>query len=184
MNFEEMIDRMDAVVNGYCTKFSHALQRATGLTCYFVARIGLGLLALSIISEIINYYFRFLPERTSILTMVLCAIILIACVSRSIAIQKGEDSIGRNVKPAELMRYMDGAGWRLLWIVFSIIDIFAFKPSHPVTSFIQDEAFALGCALFYNFIIVTPLPPGQNKVREWIKGLFSPPAELAKQENN
>jgi len=40
----------------------------------------------------------------------------------------------------------------------------------------------LGFALFYNFINVTPLPPGTSKLKEWIKGFFSTP-ELARQEN-
>src|SRR5271168_5052658 len=96
----ELIDKTDAVIHDACTKFSHRLQRATGLTCYFVAKVGVGLIALSCIAEIINYYFRFLPDPTSLFLTVLSVIILLSCVLRSVVIQKGEDSIGQNTKPA------------------------------------------------------------------------------------
>jgi len=178
-----VIDEMDQTIHDFCTRASHWLQRATGLTCYFVARVGVTLTAISVMANIANYFFPFLPGRTDMVTVALSVLILIDCIPRSIACQRGDEAVGSNAKPAELMRFTRGPFWRVLWVGFAIFDLaYMHWLSRPFASFIQDSAFALGCAVFYNFINVTPLPPGTSKLREWIRGFFSS-RELARQEN-
>src|SRR5271170_3934251 len=144
----ELIDKTDAVIHDACTKFSHRLQRATGLTCYFVARIGVGISALSLIASIINYYFPFLPMPTTVFEVVLGSVVLVSFFLRSVACQKADDALGSNVKPAQLLFYMTGPGWRLLWTGLMVIDFFSFLlhayfKGNPVGSFLQFQCFSL-----------------------------------------
>jgi hypothetical protein len=178
-----MIAALDQAIHNFCTSVSHRLQRTTGLTCYFIARVGVSLAALNVLASIVNYFFPFLPERTDLVLAVLSALLLWSCVNCSIACQRGDEATGSDAKPAELMPYMGTAFWRVLWVAWAIFGLAAVHwLSHALASFVQDGAFSLGFALFYNFINVTPLPPGTSKLKEWIKGFFSTP-ELARQEN-
>lgn len=182
-----MVSLIDDAVQARCTKFSHALQRATGLTCYFVARLGTALAATDLIANAVNYYFRFLPSASTLFDVVICALLLFGMVQRSNACHKADEKLGDNVKPAELRPYTGGrfdAFWRVLWVFFSVVFLpmmFYYKPLF--LSFVQNEAFQLGVAIFYNFVNVTPMPPGSNKVREWVKGLFAKRV-LVPQENS
>jgi hypothetical protein len=178
------IDTIDDAMHAACTKFSHRLQQFCGLTNYFVARIGVALTAICIIASVINYFYQFLPEKSSFLLVVLGGLILISCVSRSIACQKGEDSIGDNVKPAHVLFYQERPLWRVVWVGFAIMDFCFSFMHHPwILALIQTWFFSLGCALFYNFIIVNPLPPGKNKVKEWLNSFGRQPVPVPVQNS-
>jgi hypothetical protein len=173
-----------------CTKFSHRLQWATGLTCYFVARVGSGFCAINVMASMINYYFRFLPDRTSGVLLVINSMLLVLLVRDTMLCQRAEDSISRGIKPAELVIYdlTHAPFFRVFWIVAAAFDLLVLliractHPFHLFQSFLQNVAFSLGCALFYNFIVVNPMPPGTSKLREWVSRIFQAP-KLAYQEN-
>jgi hypothetical protein len=174
-----VIDTIDDAMHAACTKFSHRLQQFCGLTNYFIARIGVGCTAISVIAGVINYYHQFLPMKSGIIEVVLGILILLSCVSRSIACQKGEDSVGANVKPAHVLFYTERPFWRVLWVGFSVMDFFFMFLHHPwFLAWIQTGAFSFGCALFYNFIIVNPLPPGTSKIREFLNSFGRQPVPV------
>lgn len=171
-----IITTIDDAIHTACTRFSHKLQQFCGLTNYFVARIGVGFTAICVIADVINYYYRFLPEPSSLFLVVISLLILLSCIHRSIACQHGEDKVGENVKPASVLYYTERPFWRVIWTGLAVMDTgFAFRHSPFVLSWLQLGAFSFGCALFYNFIIVNPLPPGKNKVKEWLSNFGRQP---------
>lgn len=170
-----LFNKLDQAILNFCTKFSHKLQRATGITCYFLARIGVALTAISVIADAINYFHQFLPGKTILFSVAVDGMILLSCFLRSVACQRGEESIGESTKPSELLLYMQTGLWRLVWVVFLVVDLFTtathvFGAKHQpfMGTFLQQVMFSLGLSLFYYFIAVDPLPPGTSKVREWL----------------
>lgn len=175
-----IIDTADDKLHAACTKFSHKLQQFCGLSNYFIARIGVAFTAISTIANAINYYHQFLPSKSDFIMVVLGGLILISCVSRSIACQKGEDSIGNNTKPSHVLFYSERPFWRVLWVCMAIVDsLLTLNHLNAwFLSWIQIGAFSVGCALFYNFIIVNSLPPGTNKMREFFSNFGRQPVPV------
>jgi hypothetical protein len=171
-----VIDALDDKIHTICTSLSHKLQQFCGLTNYFIARVGVALTAISVIADVINYYHRFLPFASGIVGVVFDGLILISCISRSIACQRGDESVGNNTKPAHVLFYTERPFWRVLWVALTIWDTaIAVFSTNPLLAWLQLGTFSLGCAVFYNFIIVTPMPPGTNKVREWLSSFGRQP---------
>lgn len=184
------LDKLDKAILNFCTKFSHNIQRNIGLTCYFIARIGVAFTAISVIADVINYYHQFLPNKSIMANVVIGGLIMVSCFLRSLACQKAEDSIGSNTKPAALLLYTQGGFWRLIWLGFLCLDlattavsVFGAHHTPLIATFEQHVFFSLGLSLFYYFIAVDPLPPGTSKVREWFDNLGRQPVPVTVREN-
>lgn len=166
---------IDTFILSICTKISHALQRATGLTCYFIAKIGIAISTLDLIVETLNYFYKFLHFSTTVFGLVILTLCLLTMIHRSIVCSKAEDHLwsGRLTRPAELLPYSESILWRILWVALFLIDIFcAFlgmhKYHHIFLEVVSQCFFSLGLIIFYYFIAVNPLPPGMSKLRKWI----------------
>ena len=120
-----MFEKIDSGILAACTKFSHALQRMTGLTNYFVAKIGVALVAVSLLLEVLNQLHPFLRIRNSWVDLLFDALIFATLIDRSLQLTKAEDSLwaGKNTKPIGLMKYTTRPEWRLLWMVLLIVNI-------------------------------------------------------------
>lgn len=172
-----MIKKIDTFLLSCCTRFSHALQRTTGLTCYFVAKIGIGLVALNMIVEILDYYLKFLVAHTQLFGVIMNAIILVIMVARTAELAKAEENIGNKTKPRQLLRYIFPWWWRIFWLTFFIWDSLATvfiqrRSHHHFLDFVDTLFFSMGLVIFYYFVAVDPLPPGTSKVKKFINSLF------------
>jgi hypothetical protein len=192
-----MFRLIDDFLRERATKFGHALQRLTGLTCYFVARAGIFLCVLSIIIEFINYFHRVLAYPTPIHWLWINGILIFVLVKRSIDATKADEHIGSNVKPAFLLWYHASLQWnmfwRLIWLalaLWSFGDIWVWPNVlhvHQAKFFllqvIEHMGYPWGMTIFSYFIVADPLPPGTSKIREWLSS-FGVMPQLARQENN
>lgn len=171
-----MFKEIDDAIISYCTRISHRLQRATGLTNYFIAKIGLGIACLSLGYEILNYFHQFLFDKTPLWDMIVASFVLCDMVFRSLLLSRFEDSQS-DVKPNFLMWEINrGYKWRIACLGVSILLFFTFmvglgnKPN-PLREFIAYNVFPVGCAIFWYFILVDPMPPGKSRIREWLDNL-------------
>lgn len=165
---------IDSKILRLCTLIAHGLQRAIGVTSYAVAKIGTGISAMSVLLDVVNYFTPVLNRKTGILSLLIAPVLLAAMVLRSVVCQKADDALwsGSSVKPSELIEYMDGYGWRLFWIVLLFVDLFAelLQPprAHMILEYVNGVGFSMGISMFFYFIAVSPLPPGQSKLRQWV----------------
>ena len=183
-----MLEKIDSAILAVCAKFSHRLQRMTGLTNYFVAKIGVACSAFNIIVATMNHFYQLLSYTTSAAILWIFGIVLCTLVRDSFNCSKAEEQLwsGRNAKPARLLQYISrGKFWRLLWISLFILDVDRLWHTLPrarywLPEIVAQTFFSLGFALFYYFIAVDPLPPGKSKVREWLEnfGLFQKPVPV------
>ena len=172
-----MYKNLDAAILIACTKFSHALQRTLGLTCYFVAKIGVALTAVSVMLDVINYFFPFLAFKTSAILLCVSGLMFMIMVGQSICLAKAEDRLwsGDGVKPAELMPYVRSGTWRVFLVHLFVLNILWFWTGPPfhywLCEFAERIFFPLGLVVFYYFVAVDPLPPGKSKIRSLIEKL-------------
>lgn len=178
----KILETADNKVLEVCTKSSHKLQKATGLTNYFVAKMGVGITSLSLTVDIVNFLHQFLPYKTPTSGLVLDGLCFLNMISNSIDCTKAEDRLD-DIKPSFLFRYRNRYN-RFLWWGFLIFDSIRFYFSHQYNflNFARTEFFSVGLLIFYYFIAVDPLPPGKSKIREWIES-FEKVLKPALQQN-
>lgn len=181
-----MIEKIDSAILAGCTRFSHWLQRLTGLTNYFVANVGISLVAISIMIDMANFFHQIFQHRTSLFEVIIDSLLLLSAMHRSFLCTKAQDQLYSNndAKLAELIPLTAKIGWRLLFVAASVIDalniVTAYLAPHRESLWFLDVVgtkffFSLGLMIFYYFIIVDPLPPGKSKVRQWIEVLRGMP---------
>jgi hypothetical protein len=169
-----VFERLDNFLIAKATSAAHRFQRLTGLTTYFIARIGVAISALSIIVEMLNYLYPFLSGKTSMGAMIIGFLCLLLAIQYSIVLGKAEESVGSNVKPAILLPFITRSYvWRIFWLwglAFDLVVFFAHHSRFVVLEFLWGPGYPLGLVIFFYFVKVDPLPPGKSKVREWIEG--------------
>jgi hypothetical protein len=180
-----MFQALDKALLSLAAKFAHRLQRLTGLTSYFIARLGVTISVLALLVYALNYGHHFLAHTSSFFGMVSSGICLLPLVWRSILVQKAEENLGSDVKPAILIvQLSEHWFWRMLWLSIMPVGILlgwgCFMRSHYLVYEVFNEVgYPLGISLFSYFIMVDPLPPGKSKLREWLGSLFPAPQRAA-----
>ena len=166
---------IDGRILAVCKKISHALQRGTGLTNFFVAKIGIAFTALNLLIGIGNYFLHFLRRPTP--TIMICGpmmICLLSAILRSIDLSRAENDL-LGVEKAQRHTLTSTPFWRLLWSGWSIIDALTFflSPSYPspLLEFCWQCLFSWGLTIFYYFVAVDPLPPAKSHIRGWMESL-------------
>lgn len=179
-----MIRAVDAAILGICTKFSHALQRAIGLTNYFIAKLGLAMSATDVVVEAINYFHPFLHSKTKWWLLVLYTMLLVEFYLRTLFLTKAEEHLwsGSCTKPQELKNLCIW-WWRVTWLFWLGLDLSVYTFSHLrgpywFLEFVCQTWFSGGLVIFYYFVAVDPLPPGKSWLRKWIENFRRQP-ELA-----
>jgi uncharacterized integral membrane protein len=172
-------DMVDEKILAQFTKVAHAFQRWTGRTTYTLAKVGVGLAAIEVMADCFNHFHQFLFVKTTGLGVFIDFILFVYLVWRSFLCTRAEDfaqSSSSNVKLVELLPYEDFQ-WRLVWtasFLFTVLlSLFLLcdNQSFKLVDAAVDSMFPLGIMMFYYFIAVNPLPPGTNKIGEWVKGL-------------
>jgi hypothetical protein len=175
----------DTAVLRACTALSRNLQRQVGLTNYFVAKIGIGLMATSVLIDTGNTFSHVLPRIVSPLMLWINIPFLAILVWRSYACSWAETDISET--PAQHPMLVSTIWDRLTWITWSVLDvcIFAFGKRHqwPVLEFADDTFFCLGSAVFYCFVAVRPLPPTKSRLRKWLETLHLAPLAPCAEES-
>ena len=178
IEFFRLLYNIDCSILRYCTKFSHWTQRTFGITNYAIARLGCGSTAIGVAIDLSNYFNQFLDYRTSLFLVTADVCWLAVLVYRSFICTKAEEQTysGARTKINEILTY-DSWWLRLYFLVFFAlfvpIDILnTLTAKLHFLQFLRGFPFGTGLVIFYYFIAVDPLPPGQSKVKEFIKSLF------------
>jgi hypothetical protein len=168
---------IDSKILNACTKFSHATQRAIGITNYFIAKIGIAFASVDIGVSLLNYLHQFLRQKTPLVLVFLQIILLVSFYMRTFSLTKADEQLlsGSGTKPREFM-VLSWIGWRLVWLSIFASDMadLTIRPPHGpywLPQFVSVIFFSFGLSVFYYFVAVDPLPPGKNRVRVWIECL-------------
>jgi hypothetical protein len=146
----------------------------TGLTNYFFAKIGIALMAITMMLDVINYFHQIFGTRTSLILLISDGFLFLVLVYQSAHCTEAEGHFwsSRNSKPAILIQYVDMGLWRLVPAFLLAIDapraVFVLIVSRNRYRFLEcvwNLSFLLGMTIFYYFIIVDPLPPGKSRIR-------------------
>jgi hypothetical protein len=175
-----VLKKIDSAILAGCTRFSHWLQRMTGLTNYFVANVGTGCAAIGMMLRIANYFHRMFDEPTTLFDTVIYGAMMFVAISTSLNCTRAQDDFlsGKITKPAELQMYYSlGNFVRLPFAALFLLQSFTLclrLPQNPYWLLnIAGRTFpTLGFTTFFYFIVVDPLPPGRSKVRQLLERLL------------
>lgn len=174
-----VIEKIDSVIIAACTKFSHWLQQLTGITSYFLANVGNGLFAISLMLRVVNYFHQIFRLPTDTFDAFLSSFLLLNTLSQSFLCIKAQEHLLGNAetKPAALRSYQKKgiSQLRIFWIILLAITLLSAPTAVGGPLWILDGMryvfLPLGAVIFYCFIAVDPLPPGKSKVRQWVEKL-------------
>ncbi len=168
MSFLIAVDKM---VLGLCTKFSHWLQRAVGLTNFFIAKIGLFISSLSLLVDVVNYWFKIVDHKTSLFSTIFSVLILLSlavdvhfCNKNEERLYSGKATFFRRGASSEPF-------FRILFLGLLFVHMllfFTFK-SKSIIEVIDNHFFIIGAFVTIYFLSVTPLPPGMSKLRKLVE---------------
>lgn len=171
-----MFETIDNWVLHQCTKFSHWLQRNTGLTNFFVVKVGFFLMGLSIFIDLTNYWFPLYGDsRTSLLNLFVFILLLFIQVQRVNTANKNEERLwqGRTLLKDEFNASWGLVFWRMVFLfsfVFSTFVFFLFYHRLGFFEILSKQGWFTGLVVTEYFLLVTPLPPGMSKLRKMIEG--------------
>lgn len=159
---------IDTLILALCTKFSHWLQRVTGRTNFFVAKIGFFVICLVVLVRIVNYWFPLLGY-TEPLVMLFVYIILISIMTK--LVYRCDDNEYRLYQGKTLYNITpSGYLYRMIWVFLSVADtvglFFEFSVQIVLSGF-----FNWGSFITVYFLAVTPLPPGISKIQKMLEKL-------------
>jgi hypothetical protein len=171
--------KLDAFLLERATRLSHWLQRTTGLTCYFIAKLGVFVAGSSLLVDIVNHFLKFLQTHTPLWVVVLNMFLFLVMVLNSLDLTKADETIGDGVLPRHLQPYVtQGPTWRLVVMSVTLVsaglfawDYFFGRYRFFMLEFMHAVWFPAGMTVFYYFVAVLPLPPGKSKVRRWLENL-------------
>jgi hypothetical protein len=173
-----MFNKIDSAILAGCTKLSHAIQRATGLTNYFIARAGIAVTAIAIVIRVVNYFHQFLVHGTSLFDTVLLSYMLVCLVGSSNGCAKADEQLwsGSRTKPTWLLGFHNERFLRVIVVVSLVLNALSLPITLAVSRYriletFREIGFPLGMATFLYFVIVDPLPPGRSTVRKWLEAL-------------
>lgn len=182
----EKLEALDARIIGLSTRFSHWFQRLTGRTNFFIAKIGVGMTALSVFGMIINYWKHIFFTISTDLSTVMTAFIVLTWLAMIVySCDDAENKLYSNSSPQKV-RYLgleqggmpDNAIWRLFLLTFTFLSIplKVYQMGHIRTSYYLMEIltglfFTMGMTVASYFLVIDPLPPAESRVKEWIDNL-------------
>ncbi len=166
MDFPEKVDDYCLTL---CSRFSHWLQRTTGWTNFFVAKIGFCMFCISQFLGIANYWWPLIMFKTNILTL----IFYFCGASYATRLIYYCDENERRLYQAKLLYKIEGniRIIRLFFLGCSIIVLVCLPvvlPRMHIWEAVYSCFYIWGFCIGKFFIAVTPLPPGTSKIRQFI----------------
>jgi len=169
------IEVVDAKILDAFTRFSHRLQRFTGRTNFFFAKLCAFIVTLALVMDILNFYHQVLVMKTSLFVIVLDCMLCIIMFLLAISCDQAENTAMSSERAVHPLLVPDPFS-RIIFLVASVVSSFAFiffvsfgLTRYPILEVI-DRCFCPAFCAYEYFISVNPLPPGKSKVREWIDG--------------
>lgn len=158
---------IDVAVLAACTRASHALQRATGLTNFFVAKVGISLFSIGLIAQILAYWMP--SDRRSDISDLIAALVMLGgaeyyrrhCEANESRLWRGDILL----PPPFVFLVV----FRLFSLSFLVTRFVVFDRPHALLTWLQN-LFSLGYAMFVYFVAILPLPPGQSRVQQFVQG--------------
>lgn len=178
----EMFSNIDAFVIRWFTRVAHAVQRRTGITNFWLARIALMVNCAAVAVMFISFFIPVLPRRANVVEVLM---LVYVAIGNTRLLRKLERMDERARKDTSARSVIDlgswgTMSWRLFWLFVSALDvgailavvIVAIKGQHANTWPFELVRNMWSPALFVvsYLIAVTPLPPGAVRER---RSLFS-----------
>lgn len=160
---------IDDWILAQCTRASYALQRGTGLTNYFVARVGVLVEIISAMIIVIGHFLPIFTERgPAIMAGVVATYIPISLLQWSY-LNKAEKELESKAIPTIMMLENSMWGWRLLagLLVVGLLCNWC-AAAHATVWELAFPGMCGGVTVYRYFAGVVPMPPGKSKLREWL----------------
>ncbi|KKU50900.1 MAG: hypothetical protein A3H69_01135 [Candidatus Sungbacteria bacterium RIFCSPLOWO2_02_FULL_47_9] len=181
---------LDEKILALVTRMCHKFQRLTGRTNFFLAKLALLFVWMSIAVSTANFWLPLLHRKTDLFSLFLYVIISIGLL---VDIKNCDKAEGQVLEKSKAKVNFDSLSsswmWRVLWLAITLWDI-VYLPS----SISDPKGFLLfkciyflfcpGFTTFYYFINVEPLPPAKSTVREWIEAFATSMRKLVPIRNN
>lgn len=165
MNIFEAVDHW---ILGRCTRFSHWLQRTVGLTNFFVAKVGVFLMSLGIVVDVANYWLPLISQKTSLGGLIFGVNMLFFSVFLVYLCNLNEERLYNGESLFDMtFRYPT----RISYLLLFVLSIFRIEKSKTIFELLYYLSFSLGSSITVYFISVIPIPPGMNKLGEFVKNL-------------
>ncbi len=181
--------KLDGAIMVRCTRFAHWFQELTGHTSFFLAKVGVSISMLSAIVTALSYWTHWLPLQMPLAYVIMFSVWVCAHFLRITQCNKAEEHLyeGKVVLPGWVLeeRARQTPAKRIMDVALTIALSMSvmrgwwskrFDPHFLIMLVIP--ALIFGLVVYKYFINVDPLPPGTNKVREWIGGLSLGPKAI------
>ena len=184
-----MLNKLDEFTLYKFTKFAHWFQRLTGRTNYFLAKMGVLLILVSITATIVSYVAPMVPkeDRPSLFFVFFSGFIGMGEIWRMSELDKAEEDVlnPSRSNPAKRNFAIDPTH-RVFWIFACVFIVFvsAVVPEFNTIWWLGRNLLPFGILAFRYFIDVDPLPPGKSKVKEFFEAIatYLSPAKAAESE--
>lgn len=175
-----LLQRIDAVILSFFTKISHKFQILTGRTNFFLAKCCLVIMALTIVTKILNFFIPLVNYKKSDLVNLLLNLVWVYWISKDLKNTKTADENILDNERARVPFVIGGNNYffRLIWLLFvllfdipNITLVLAGITAPKIHWLFEILSFGLASSIlaFVYFVAVTPLPPGKSKVRQWLE---------------
>ena len=177
-----LLEAIDSWVLLKCTRLSHFLQRNTGLTNFFVAKIGLFMCFLSVLVNIGGYWFPLLDEKPSLIFIPIQLFLLVwlILILRSCTINEDRLFGGKLLFHDPVNNWLYRIQFLFLVGIYTVPAVHYYKGNF--LNVISVSFFMWGMCMALYFMAVTPLPPGMNRLRKAIekfRGSFQKPVPVS-----
>jgi len=177
---------LDFDLRKICFYISDKTQDLIGLTCYGIAKIGVGICAITVILQQLNFLFQFLSIKTSLVLFVINFVWIFVLLDYGRLCDKAQASVYDSILPLELMRYLTTSSLfsRIIWLGFLPLGLYSTLTSPPfsIASFLFSAGLDIGMLIYLYFMSILPKPPETSKLRQFFSSLFTH-RTLAHQQN-
>lgn len=174
----KLLHRFDDAIAARATQAAHALQRATGLTSLFIARMGLLMSACALTVVVVNHYRPLLVHAHDDVIEVVMSFAMGAFLIVPVYEMLKRVDHHTNVVSKRVMLAREIAApifWRLGMATLGSMElvdaVFRWQTEHFPILYVIHNLDAVGFAIFAYFVRVDPLPPCRGwmfeRVRSW-----------------
>lgn len=171
-----VFERIDTKILSLFTKFSHKIQIITGKTNFFLARLVIIIMGISVVFFVLNIFTPLSSTRADPLLGGLAGVFWIYAVSKDWNKLEQAENDSLSEVPAKTRFFIKGEDCfsRILWGFFSILFSRPLVNGilHPKIHWVIEiilHSFLFMITIYVYLTSVTPLPPGKSKVRQWLE---------------